>query len=294
MSSFNLLDKLEFEKLEEVQAALASPFPENELKKRQEKWYFIPVERIRQRLIQVVGVDAFDIKYSPVRHHEEDWLTVDCTLIIDFTKWGGRIKRVTQSDGIQIKRHTKGPNEGMMVDLGNDYKSAMSGALTKASQDFGVGLYIQLLNHNLNGGQGNKGQGNNNRNNNQSSGSGNNGSGNPATKNQKNAANRMDKAIGLTNDTKYNLFKHLFPNTTKEDMQTPTFTQMDKYLQTIKPVADIIRISGNANYNQQELFNVLSQQFKRKVSSFVGLLTLADESTVAFVDNLVKQQNLTA
>lgn len=304
MSEFNLLNKQNLSTLEEVQTALAVPFPDNEIKKRQD-WPFIPIERIRQRLIQVVGVDAFDIEYSEVKHHDEDWITVDCTLTIDFTKWNGRVKKVSQSDGIQIKRHTKGQNQGMMVDLGNDYKSVKSGALSKAAADFGIGLYLQLQpkggqgnnNNNRNNGNGNYNNNNNynNRNNGgNGNGNGNNGGNNPATDNQKNAASRMEKVIGLNGDTKFNLFKHLFPNITQQQVQSPTFSQMDKYLKTIKPVADIIRISGNAKYNQQELFRVLSQQFKRNVNSFTGLLTLADEKTVTFVDNLVKGQSQSA
>jgi hypothetical protein len=290
-NDFNSLNKQNFKTLEEVQAALAAPFPESVLKKRKD-WYFIPVERIRQRLIQVVGVDGFDIEYSQVRHHDEDWITVDCTLTIDFTPWGGRVKRVTQSDGVQIKRHTKGENQGMIVDLGNDYKSVMSGALAKAAQDFGIGLYLQFSNYNQNGVNSNGAQNNRNTNTDQSNGY--NGGNNPATENQRNAAARMEKVIGLTGDTKWNLFKHLFPNATPQNMEHPTFSQMDRYLKTIKPVADIIRIAKSANYNQQQLFHVLSQQFKRKITSFTNLLTLADESTVKFVETLVKQSRQSA
>lgn len=270
MSDFNLFDKQNYETLEEVQNALAEPFPLNQLKKRQD-WYFVPVERIRQRLLQVLGVDAFDIEYGEVKHHDEDWITVDCTLTVDFTKWGGRIKKVTQSDGIQIKRHTQGNNQGMIVDLGNDYKTVMSGALKKAAQDLGIGLYISLLNHNLTGN---------------------------ATGNQNGQAADQDlkkiyaceQTIGITPEIKAKLFKSLFPKATEKQLKYPTPEQAKKYINVIQPVSFIVQNVRKSKASEQEVFQLLSQQFQRKITSYHGLLTLADMKTVNFINNWLKQK----
>lgn len=284
MSDFNLFDKQNYETLEEVQNALAEPFPLNQLKKRQ-NWYFVPVERIRQRLLQVLGVDAFDIEYGEVKHHDEDWITVDCTLTVDFTKWGGRIKKVTQSDGVQIKRHTQGNNQGMIVDLGNDYKTVMSGALTKAAQDLGIGLYIPLLNHNLTGNATGQNSGRN-------QGSSNN-NGQASDKETKKIY-ACEQTIGITPEIKAKLFKSLFPNATQQQIKYPTAEQAQRYIQVIQPVSFIVQNVRKANVSEQEVFSLLSQQFKRKITSYHGLLTLADMKTVNFVNDWLKQKQQSA
>lgn len=284
MSEFNLLDKQNYETLEEVQKALAEPYPLNQLKKRQQ-WYFIPVERIRQRLIQVLGVDAFDIEYSEVKHHDEDWLTVNCTLTIDFTKWGGRIKSVTQSDGIQIKRHTQGNNQGLIVDLGNDYKTVMSGSLTKAAADLGIGLYISLLNHELsgnatqNGNHGNYG--------NQGNQQGNNGQ---APDRELKKIYACEQTIGITPEVKNKLFNSLFPQATQQQIKYPTSEQAKKYIQVIQPVSFIVQNVRKANVPEQEVFQLLSHQFKRNITSYHSLLTLANMKTVNFINDWLKQK----
>jgi hypothetical protein len=277
LKEFNLLDKKHYETLEEVQRALAEPFPIEQLKKRKE-WYFVPVERIRQRLIQVLGVDAFDIKYSEVKHHEEDWITVDCTLTVDFTKWGGRVKQVTQSDGVRIKRHTSGENQGLIVDLGNDYKAVMSGALTKAAQDLGIGLYISLLNHNLPGNADN--QSDDQR-----------GSNGLASEKDLKKIYACEQTIGITPEIKNKLFKSLFPNATPQQIKHPTHEQAQKYIQVIQPVSFIVQNVRKANIPDKEVFHLLSQQFRRNITSYHSLLTLANMNTVNFVNKWLKQKS---
>ncbi|WP_121616763.1 hypothetical protein [Virgibacillus halodenitrificans] len=283
MTDFNLLDKQNYETLEEVQKALAEPFPHNQLKLRQ-KWYFIPVERVRQRLIQVLGVDAFDIEYSEVKHHDEDWLTVNCKLTVDFTKWGGRVKSVTQSDGIQIKRHSQGDNQGLIVDMGNDYKTVMSGSLTKAAADLGIGLYISLLDHDLsgntvlNGNQGNQ-QGNQQGNNN-----------GQALERDRKKIYACEQTIGIKPEVKAKLFKNLFPEATDNQIEYPTAEQAKKYIQVIQPVSFIIQNVRKAKVPEQELFQLLSQQFKYQITSYQSLLTKANMKTVSFVNSWLKQK----
>lgn len=283
MSEFNLLDKQNYETLEEVQKALAEPFPLEQLKQRQQ-WYFVPVERIRQRLIQVLGIDSFDIEYSDVIHHDEDWITVNCTLTVDFSKWGGRVKKVTQSDGIQIKRHTQGKNQGLIVDLGNDYKTVMSGALTKAAQDLGIGLYISLLNHKLSG-TGNAGNGY------QGNQQGNNGQ---ASEQDLKKIYACEQTIGITPEIKARLFKSLFPQATQQQIKYPTAEQAKKYIQVIQPVSFIVQNVRKANVPEHEVFSLLSNQFNSRISSYTSLLTLANMSTVNFVNNWLKSRQQSA
>lgn len=270
----NFIERMSFESLEEVQAALTAPFDPQLLKKRQQ-WEFIPVERIRERMMKVLGVDGFDIEYSDVKHHNEDWITCNCTITVDFTKWGGRVKKVTQADGIQLKRHSQGNNQGLLVDIGNDYKSVMSGAFSKATQDLGIGLYIQF---NKSGGAIN-GSYSSNSGGNSGGGNSNNG-GNDNYEKLRKTVYACENTIGITEQVKTKLFSTMFPGVNVQQvMQNPTEQQLDAYKKVIQPVSLIIMNAKNAKISDERVLRELSQIFNRQIVKYTQALTLATYQT---------------
>ncbi|MGG6447697.1 hypothetical protein [Pseudobacillus badius] len=267
--------------MKEIQEALAEPFPENILDQQENGYWFIPVERVKERLITVVGVDAFDVEYSDIRHHEEDWITCTCTITVDFSKWNGRIKKVSQDSGLKIARHNKNEEKlGQIVDLGSAYKSVKSAAFSKAAQELGIGLYLQLEKKNDQSRQNNKGY--------QSNQKGKNSSNNEASDGQKKAIYAMEKRLALDPDKKNRLLTTLFSSNAKQAATKPTYNQADKYIGVLKPVCDIMDIvkhSPNSKEMKGMVFNSLSQHFQKKINSYVGLLTLV---TPELVDDLKK------
>lgn len=275
----NPFERQIFSTMEEVQGALTEPFPDYVIKDRN-GYPYIPVEHIKQRLISVLGVDGFDVIYSDIVHHEEDWITCDCTIIADFSLWGSRVKKVTQSDGIQIARLKA---NGSIVDLGNSYKTVRSSAFVKAAQELGVGLYLQFIKNDSNANKGQSHNSNSNRN-------------NLATNNQKNAANSMERKLQLSDKNKQKLINQLFGHSSKEFTTNPTFKQMNVYIQTLKPVCDIINLitSNSSNPREKEeiqryILEQLSIQMNKRITSFISLLTIANEQTVEFTNNLLKR-----
>lgn len=267
----------DYSNLKEIQDALTKPFPTEALKERKGKLY-IPIHHIKQRMISVLGVDAYNVSFSEITHHAEDWITCDCTLTVDFTPWGGLIKSSTQSNGIQIARHKENEDKkGLIVDLGSAYKSLRSGALAKAAEDIGIGLYLKFENNS------------NNKGNNFYS---NNGNSRPASKGQEKAARDMERKLGINEEKKIRLINRLFTNEANKALKKPTFSQMDKYIKTLKPVCDIYDIVTNTYGSRDEIeryvFNELGKMFNIKIQSYVTLLTLADNKTVAYVQDLFK------
>lgn len=119
---------------------LAQPFsPEAErtLNKSGTSLTYIPVSEVIARLNKVLGVSNWS---SEIIKAERDALDPDfviahvrLTAVID----GG----VTTKDGVggqSVKRRKNGD----IVDLGDEFKGAVSDALKKAAQQMGVGLYL--------------------------------------------------------------------------------------------------------------------------------------------------------
>ena len=103
------------------------------LKKGGRNLTYIPVGEVIMRANEVLG---FDWSYEVVDTFKDgDWITahVRLTITTDDT--------ITSRDGFggQKVKHTK---SGDAVDLGDEYKGAVSDALKKAFQSFGVGLYL--------------------------------------------------------------------------------------------------------------------------------------------------------
>ncbi len=120
----------------ELSTALSAPFSkevEKQLDKGGATLTYIPVSEVIVRLNDVFGILGWS--YTLVKC-ERDVLDPDF-LVAHVSMTVGDITR----DGVggqKIKRMKSGD----IVDLGDEYKGAVSDALKKAAQSFGVGLYL--------------------------------------------------------------------------------------------------------------------------------------------------------
>ena len=120
----------------ELSTALSAPFPkevERQLDKGGTSLTYIPVSEVIVRLNDVFG--SLGWSYTLVKC-ERDVLDPDF-LVAHVSMTVGDITR----DGVggqKIKR----TRAGEILDLGDEYKGAVSDALKKAAQSFGVGLYL--------------------------------------------------------------------------------------------------------------------------------------------------------
>ena len=120
----------------ELSTALSAPFPkevEKQLDKGGATLTYIPVSEVIVRLNDVFGPLGWS--YTLVKC-ERDVLDPDF-LVAHVSMTVGDVTR----DGVggqKIKR----TRAGDILDLGDEYKGAVSDALKKAAQSFGVGLYL--------------------------------------------------------------------------------------------------------------------------------------------------------
>jgi hypothetical protein len=121
---------------------LSNPFPpemERELRKGGTALTYIPVSEVITRLNKVLGVEnwSFEIVSCNRDSIDPDYIVAHARI----TWWTGEPSGVVIRDGFggqKIKR-TKA---GDIVDLGDEMKGAVSDALKKAAQTFGVALYL--------------------------------------------------------------------------------------------------------------------------------------------------------
>ena len=120
---------------------LSEPFPqemERSLNKGGTNLTYIPVSEVINRLNKVLGVDNWS--FTVIRC-ERDALDPDFIVAHVRLEYSTGDFRSVERDGIggqKIKR-TK---QGSIVDLGDEFKGAISDALKKAAQTLGVGLYL--------------------------------------------------------------------------------------------------------------------------------------------------------
>lgn len=121
---------------------LSDPFPqemERTLTKSGTNLIYIPVSEVINRLNKVLGVDKWSFTIvrcerdatDPdfiVAHVRIDWQPIADSPWISRDGFGGQ----------KIKRN----KQGAIVDLGDEFKGAISDALKKAAQTLGVGLYL--------------------------------------------------------------------------------------------------------------------------------------------------------
>jgi hypothetical protein len=125
----------------EIARLLAEPFPEEMervLVKSGVELIYLPISEVINRLNKVLGVDSWSFKIQSVyRDHvdtDEIIAHVSLTAIIN----GNKVVK-DGFGGQTVKRQRK---DNKPVDLGNDFKGAVSDALKKAAQQLGVGLYL--------------------------------------------------------------------------------------------------------------------------------------------------------
>lgn len=131
------------ERITKMHQDLSEQFPkevERQLKKGGTSLTYIPVSEVINRLNKVLGFDAWS--YEIIKC-ERDALDPDFIVAhVRMTVYPGSDKFVSVTKdgfgGQKIKR-TK---NGDIVDLGDEFKGAVSDALKKAAQSLGVGLYL--------------------------------------------------------------------------------------------------------------------------------------------------------
>ena len=126
--------------MSEVLNELSEPFPaevERTMTKGGTQLTYIPVSEVITRLNNTLGVENWSYQVKDCQRDPDlrDWIIAHVTLtaIIDGS--------VTHKDGFG-GQEIKYMKSGKAVDLGNEYKGAVSDALKKAAQAIGVGIYL--------------------------------------------------------------------------------------------------------------------------------------------------------
>ncbi len=118
--------------MSDVLEQLAAPFPkstESSLKKGGTTLTYIPVSAVIARTNEVLGLDW---SYRVISTEVVDgWIIAHVRVFTAHTERDG-------FGGQEIKHR----RDGQILDMGHDYKGAVSDALKKALQAFGVGLYL--------------------------------------------------------------------------------------------------------------------------------------------------------
>ena len=122
--------------------ALAEPFPvemEKTLVKSGMSLVYLPVSEVINRLNKVLGPESWSFTVISIERdqYDNDEIIAHINLSIDFGD--GKIVNKHGIGGQSVKR---AKSTGKPIDLGNDFKGAVSDALKKAAQQLGVGLYL--------------------------------------------------------------------------------------------------------------------------------------------------------
>jgi recombination DNA repair RAD52 pathway protein len=130
-------------KVAELQSGFNEHFPrevEKQLKKGGASLTYIPVSEVITRLNKVLGFDGWSYEIVKTERDalDPDFIIAHVRLSVYLDS--GRFMSVTKDGfgGQKIKR-TK---QGDIVDLGDEYKGAVSDALKKAAQTLGIALYL--------------------------------------------------------------------------------------------------------------------------------------------------------
>lgn len=121
---------------------LSEPFPpemERSLSKGGTNLVYIPVSEVINRLNKVLGVDKWSFTIVRCERDATDPDFVVAHVRIDWQPQGDSPWISRDGFGGQKIKRTK---QGGIVDLGDEFKGAISDALKKAAQTLGVGLYL--------------------------------------------------------------------------------------------------------------------------------------------------------
>lgn len=129
-----------------IYESLYEVFPkevERTLSKGGARLTYIPVSEVITRLNKVMGVDMWSYQIVSCERDalDPDFVTAHVRLTARFVPTENAPMLEVSRDGVggqKIKRTKKGD----IVDLGDEMKGAVSDALKKAAQSFGIGLYL--------------------------------------------------------------------------------------------------------------------------------------------------------
>jgi recombination DNA repair RAD52 pathway protein len=129
---------------ENLYERLSEPFPvemERTVRKSGTELVYLPVSEIINRMNRVFGPSGWSHEVMSCERNaiDPDWV-VACVRVTTRAQSGENVLWTSHDGfgGVKIKR-TKA---GDIVDLGDEFKGAVSDALKKACQHFGVGLYL--------------------------------------------------------------------------------------------------------------------------------------------------------
>ena len=133
-------------------AQLSEPFPpevERQLKKGGATLTYIPVSEVISRLNKVIGVDKWTSEIVRCERDslDPDFIVAHVRLIITFEGEDG-LQQMVAKDGFGGQKIKRTKN-GDILDLGDEFKGAVSDALKKAAQQLGVGLYLARTDESL-------------------------------------------------------------------------------------------------------------------------------------------------
>lgn len=128
------------------QSGLAEPFPQAVQKRNPKGMTYIPVSEVITRLNTVLGAWGWDYEVVDVREAGlietqtgtyPKWVAARVRMTVRFADGSTSVR---EGYGGHEAQFTGGDNKKGPVDLGDLYKSAVSDALKKAAQGFGVAL----------------------------------------------------------------------------------------------------------------------------------------------------------
>ncbi len=123
----------------------SEPFPkevERVLKKGGTPLTYIPVSEVITRLNKVMGPDNWTSEIIRCERDslDPDFIVAHVRLVLTFEDAVG-FQKVVAKDGFGGQKIKRTKN-GDIVDLGDEFKGAVSDALKKAAQQLGIGLYL--------------------------------------------------------------------------------------------------------------------------------------------------------
>lgn len=136
---------------EKILADLSEPFPpemERELRKGGATLIYIPISEVIARLNRVFGPYGWSTEIIKCERDalDPEFIVAHVRLTVKTeTEWGP----VVTKDGFGGQKIKRTKN-GDIVDLGDEFKGAVSDALKKAAQQLGIGLYLSRSDEALN------------------------------------------------------------------------------------------------------------------------------------------------
>jgi hypothetical protein len=126
--------------MNDLYVTLSEPFPhemEKTVSKSGRNLTYIPISEVIARLNKVLGLNSWSTEIVSVGRDatDPDWVIAHVRIIASIDG----VTVTKEGVGGQQVKYTKA---GKILDLGDEFKGAMSDALKKAAQQLGVGLYL--------------------------------------------------------------------------------------------------------------------------------------------------------